>query len=66
MALEDLIRQRREKILKWRELDIAPYAYSWAVTHHAQDVIARGDQVTQEPGEVVRVAGEGFYEVRGL
>jgi lysyl-tRNA synthetase class 2 len=57
MALEDLIRQRREKILKWRELDIAPYAYSWAVTHHAQDVIARGDQVTQEPGEVVRVAG---------
>ncbi len=57
MALEDLIRQRREKILKWRELDIPPYAYSWAVTHHADELIARGDQVTQELGDVVRVAG---------
>ncbi len=57
MALEDLIRQRREKILKWRELDIPPYAYSYAVTHHAQELIAQGDRVTQDPGDVVKVAG---------
>ena len=57
MALEDLIRQRREKILKWRELAIPPYAYSWAVTHHAEELIARGERVTQELGDVVRVAG---------
>ena len=39
MALEDLIRQRRDKILRWRELGVAPYAYSYDVTHHAADLI---------------------------
>ena len=57
MALEDLIRQRRDKIAQWRDIGVAPYAYSYAVTHSAQELLARGDRVTQEPGEVVGVAG---------
>jgi lysyl-tRNA synthetase class 2 len=57
MSLDELMRQRREKLDQWRALGVEPYAYSFDVTHHAADCLARGDAVTTEPGERVRVAG---------
>ncbi len=57
MSLEDLIRQRREKIQRWRDLGVPAYAYAFDVSHHAQELLARGDAVTAEFGEPVRVAG---------
>jgi len=57
MSLQELMRQRREKLAQWRALGIEPYAYSYQPTHHAAELLARGDAVTAEPGETVRVAG---------
>src|SRR5262249_41514109 len=57
MSLQELMRQRLEKIERWRALGVAPYAYRYDVTHHAAELLARGDAVTAEPGERVRVAG---------
>ena len=57
MSLEELMRQRREKLEQWRALGVAPYAYRYEVTHHAADVLARGAAVTEEAGERVRLAG---------
>jgi lysyl-tRNA synthetase class 2 len=57
MSLQELMRQRREKIAAWRALGVEPYAYRYDVTHHALDCLALGDAVTPEPGERVRVAG---------
>jgi lysyl-tRNA synthetase class 2 len=57
MSLEELMRQRREKLEQWRALGVAPYAYRYEVTHHAAEVLARGEQVTETPGERVRLAG---------
>ncbi len=57
MSLEELMRQRREKLEQWRALGVQPYAYRYEVTHHATDVLARGDAVTEEPGDRVRLAG---------
>jgi lysyl-tRNA synthetase, class II len=57
MSLSELMRQRRAKLARWRALGVDPYAYSFDPTHHAADLIARGDAVTPEPGETVRVAG---------
>jgi lysyl-tRNA synthetase, class II len=57
MSLENLIRQRREKIEKWRAIGVPPYAYGYEPTHHAQELLARGDAVTQDYGEVVKIAG---------
>ena len=58
MSLQELMQQRREKLARWRALGVEPYAYRFTATHHAADLLARGDAVTEEPaGETVRVAG---------
>ena len=57
MSLAELMRQRREKLARWRELGVEPYAYRYEVTHHAADVLAMGAAVTEEPGARVRLAG---------
>jgi len=57
MSLEELMRQRREKLERWRALGVAPYAYRYQVTHHAAGALARGAAVTEEAGERVRLAG---------
>jgi lysyl-tRNA synthetase class 2 len=57
MSLSELMRQRREKLERWRALGVTPYAYRFDPTHHAADLLARGDAVTTEPGERVRLAG---------
>ena len=57
MSLQELMRQRVEKLAQWRALGVEPYAYRYEPTHHAAELLDRGDAVTGEPGEVVRVAG---------
>ena len=57
MSLNHLMAQRRAKIAQWRALGCEPYAYRFDATHHAAELLARGDAVTTEFGEVVRVAG---------
>jgi len=57
MSLEQLMQQRLEKLARWREIGVEPYAYRYAVSHHAADIHARGAGVTDQPGEVVRIAG---------
>jgi lysyl-tRNA synthetase class 2 len=57
MSLELLKAQRREKLDRWRALGCLPYAYSYDPTHHAAELLARGDAVTETPGEKVRIAG---------
>src|SRR5712691_3887984 len=54
MSLQELVRQRREKLAKWRALGVEPYAYRFEATHHAADLIARAEAVTETPGDVVR------------
>lgn len=57
MSLSHLMAQRRARIQDWRALGIEPYAYRYDVTHHAADLLARGEAVTTDYGEVVRIAG---------
>ncbi|TMQ68621.1 MAG: lysine--tRNA ligase [Candidatus Eisenbacteria bacterium] len=57
MSLDELMRQRRAKLAQWRALGVEPYAYRFEPTHRAADLLARGDAVTTEPGEQVRLAG---------
>src|SRR5678815_1528837 len=57
MSLRELIRQRRDKLERWRALGVDPYAYRYEPTHTVRDALARGDAVTEEPGERMRVAG---------
>jgi lysyl-tRNA synthetase class 2 len=57
MSLQELMRQRREKLDQWRALGVSPYAYRYDVTHAAADLLARGDAITEAPGETVRIAG---------
>src|SRR6266850_3764083 len=57
MSLEELMRQRREKLEQWRALGVAPYAYRYDVTHHAADALTRGEAITESAGERVRLAG---------
>jgi lysyl-tRNA synthetase, class II len=57
MSLEELIQLRAAKIEQWRAIGVAPYAYRYETTHHAAELLERGDAVTAEPGERVRVAG---------
>lgn len=57
MSLAMLMEQRRAKIAAWKAIGCEPYAYRFDVTHHAADLLARGDAVTAEFGERVRVAG---------
>ncbi|MBI1795922.1 MAG: lysine--tRNA ligase [Candidatus Eisenbacteria bacterium] len=64
MSLDELMRQRREKLAQWRALGIEPYAYRFEPTHHAADLLALGAAVTEAPGETVRVAGR-LMAIRG-
>ena len=57
MSLQELLRQRREKLARWRALGVEPYPYRFEPTHDAAGLIARGDAVTETPGENVRIAG---------
>ncbi len=57
MSLQELVRQRREKLARWRALGVEPYAYRFEPTHDAAALIARGDAVTETPGGNVRIAG---------
>jgi lysyl-tRNA synthetase, class II len=57
MSLHELMRQREEKLAQWRTLGVEPYAYRYEPTHHAAEILAWGEAVTQEPGQRVRVAG---------
>src|SRR5262245_6580580 len=57
MSLSELVRQRREKLARWRALGVDPYAYRFEPTHHAAELLARGAAVTEAAGETVRVAG---------
>ena len=57
MSLAELMRQRAAKITQWRAIGVQPYAYRFAVTHHADTALALADAVTAEPGERVRMAG---------
>ena len=57
MSLQELMRQRREKLAQWRALGVEPYAYRFETRHHAAELLARGDAVTETPGEIVSVAG---------
>src|SRR5512145_26789 len=49
--------QRRAKIDEWRAIGCEPYAYRFDATHDAAGLLARGDAVTEEPGDRVSVAG---------
>ena len=64
MSLQELMRQRREKLARWRALGAEPYAYRFEVTHHAGELLARGPSVTTEPGDPVQVAGR-LMSLRG-
>ena len=64
MSLQELMRQRREKLERWRAFGVEPYAYRYDATHHAGELLARGTGVTAEPGERVRVAGR-LMSLRG-
>jgi len=57
MSLSQLMEQRRAKIALWREIGCEPYAYRYEVTHQASAILGRGEAVTQEYGEQVRIAG---------
>ncbi len=57
MSLQELMRQRREKLAQWRALGVEPYAYRFEARHHAAALLARGAAVTEAPGEAVSVAG---------
>ena len=57
MSLRQLMAQRRAKIDEWRALGAEPYAYRYEPTHKAAELLARGDAVTDQPGERVRIAG---------
>ena len=57
MSLRQLMAQRRAKIDDWRALGCDPYAYRYEATHHAAELLARGEAVTEQPGERVRIAG---------
>jgi lysyl-tRNA synthetase class 2 len=57
MSLRQLMAQRRAKIDEWRALGCEPYAYRFDATHHAEELLARGEAVTEQPGEHVKVAG---------
>ena len=57
MSLSELMRQRREKLERWRSIGVEPYAYRFDATHHASELKERGEAVTAEPGESVRLAG---------
>jgi len=57
MSLDELMRQRAEKLAAWRAIGVEPYAYRFEPTHHAAQVLALGEKVTEEPGERVRIAG---------
>jgi len=48
---------RQAKLDELRAAGVEPFPYSYARTHHAQQVLDLGEAVTTEPGMVVAVAG---------
>ena len=50
-------RARREKLATLVERGIAPFAYSYARTHHAAQAVAAHPEAATDEGETVRVAG---------
>jgi lysyl-tRNA synthetase class 2 len=64
MSLNEIMRQRRDKAARWRSMGVEPYAYRYEVSHHADELLARGEAVTPEYGERVRVAGR-LMAIRG-
>jgi lysyl-tRNA synthetase class 2 len=64
MSLQELMRQRKEKLERWRAMGVEPYAYRYEPTHRAAELIERGEAVTTEPSENVRVAGR-LMSLRG-
>jgi lysyl-tRNA synthetase class 2 len=57
MSLQELMQERARKLAAWRAIGVQPYAYAYTVTHHAADLLARGEAVTTEPSDRVRIAG---------
>jgi lysyl-tRNA synthetase class 2 len=57
MPLDDIVRERRAKLERWRALGVDPYAYRFEPSHRAAEVLALGGAVTEEPGDRVRLAG---------
>ncbi len=57
MSLEELKRQRGEKLERWRALGVSPYAYRFEPAHSIAELLVRGDAVTPEPGARVSIAG---------
>jgi lysyl-tRNA synthetase class 2 len=57
MSLEELKRQRSEKLERWRALGVPPYAYRFDPDRSIAEALAQGDAVTAEPGERVSLAG---------
>jgi lysyl-tRNA synthetase class 2 len=56
--LNFVLRARREKLAALEERGVAPFAYSYDVTHHAPEaLVAFGDRTGDEEGPTVRLAG---------
>jgi lysyl-tRNA synthetase class 2 len=64
MSLQELMRQREEKLERWRALGVEPYAYRFEASDAAAELVARGDAITTEPGARARVAGR-IMSLRG-
>jgi len=56
IPLADLIKIRREKVLKLRELNINPYPYRYEPTHHIDKVLEDFDALAEKE-EVIRLTG---------
>ncbi|MBN1213765.1 MAG: lysine--tRNA ligase [candidate division Zixibacteria bacterium] len=56
IPLADLIKIRREKVLKLRELNINPYPYRYEPTHHIDKVLKDFDALAEKE-EVIRLTG---------
>lgn len=54
--LHELLRIRREKLNKLRELGVEPFPYSFKRTHRAQEILDRFDDL-EKSGETVALAG---------
>jgi lysyl-tRNA synthetase, class II len=50
-------RARRDKLAMLVERGVAPFAYSYARTHHAAQAVAAHPEASDDEGETVRVAG---------
>ena len=64
--LNDLMRVRREKMEKFREMGVAPFGHRYEVTHHADELLAEFASLGEEAeGETeVSIAGR-LMAIRG-